>query len=61
MTTANLGATSTLNKTILAKHLQLEQPDQQVQVMYVWIDGTGENLRCKTKTMTAEPQVPDGK
>lgn len=28
--------------------------------MYVWIDGTGEHMRCKTKTMEKEPLVPEG-
>ncbi|CAK9291796.1 unnamed protein product [Gordionus sp. m RMFG-2023] len=38
----------------LLKYLNLAQ-GEQVQVMYVWIDGTGENVRAKTKTLNAEP------
>ncbi len=57
----NQGPSQTLNKVALSKYLALEQPDNQVQVMYIWIDGTGENLRAKTKTMSFEPQKPEGR
>lgn len=44
----------------LLKYLALPQGDR-VQVMYVWIDGTGEGLRAKTRTEAAEPKSPEGK
>lgn len=44
-------------KEALNHYLELDQGNF-VQVMYVWIDGTGENLRCKTKTFEFEPQHP---
>ncbi|CAH8485611.1 unnamed protein product [Schistosoma rodhaini] len=47
------------SKTLLAKYYDLPQPDDKIQVMYVWIDGSGENLRCKTMTMQEEPKVPE--
>ncbi|CAH8467126.1 unnamed protein product [Heterobilharzia americana] len=47
------------SKTLLAKYYDLPQPEDTVQVMYVWIDGSGENLRCKTMTMQNEPQTPE--
>ncbi|VDP96363.1 unnamed protein product [Trichobilharzia regenti] len=49
------------SKTLLAKYYDLPQPEDKIQVMYVWIDGSGENLRCKTMTMEHEPEKPDGK
>uniref|UniRef100_A0A094ZXA3 Glutamine synthetase n=1 Tax=Schistosoma haematobium TaxID=6185 RepID=A0A094ZXA3_SCHHA len=47
------------SKTLLAKYYDLPQPDDKIQVMYVWIDGSGENLRCKTMTLQEEPKVPE--
>lgn len=46
-------------KILLSKYYDLPQPDDKVQVMYVWIDGSGENLRCKTMTMSKEPSSPE--
>ena len=42
----------------LAKYMSLDQ-GERVQVLYVWIDGTGESLRCKTKTVESEPVSPE--
>jgi glutamine synthetase len=44
------------NKNALKHYLDLQQPADKVQVMYVWIDGSGEGLRAKTKTMNFEPK-----
>ncbi len=49
------------DKSIQQQYLSLEQPKDKVQCMYVWIDGTGEGLRAKTKTCDAEPTKPEGK
>ena len=48
------------NKGILDHYLSLPQPDDRVQCTYVWIDGTGESLRSKTKTVTFIPKTPKG-
>lgn len=34
-----------MDKSILEKYIKLPQPEGKTMVTYVWIDGTGENLR----------------
>ena len=43
-----------LNQNVLNKYMDLDTHGR-VMAQYVWIDGTGEHLRCKTKTLEAEP------
>lgn len=40
------------------KYFSLQQ-QEKVQAMYVWIDGSGEGLRTKTKTLSEEPKSPE--
>uniref|UniRef100_A0A1I8HWQ4 glutamine synthetase n=1 Tax=Macrostomum lignano TaxID=282301 RepID=A0A1I8HWQ4_9PLAT len=40
------------------RYLALPQPEDKVQCMYIWIDGSGENLRAKTRTVETVPKDP---
>uniref|UniRef100_A0A1I8F6V9 glutamine synthetase n=1 Tax=Macrostomum lignano TaxID=282301 RepID=A0A1I8F6V9_9PLAT len=42
----------------LKRYLALPQPEDKVQCMYIWIDGSGENLRAKTRTVETVPKDP---
>ncbi|XP_072027298.1 glutamine synthetase-like [Amphiura filiformis] len=44
-----------LEKIVLDRFLELSH-DERCQATYIWIDGTGENMRCKTKTLDCPPK-----
>ncbi|VDN11445.1 unnamed protein product [Dibothriocephalus latus] len=52
-----LGGVSTPadRKSLLARYLELPNKAEQFQVTYIWIDGSGEHMRCKTMTLSEEP------
>lgn len=49
-----------INKTVLDRYTSLPLPDDAVIATYVWIDGTGEGLRCKDRTLNFIPKSPKG-
>jgi glutamine synthetase len=51
----HVGKELVTSKAVLDKYLKLDQGDR-CQIMYVWIDGTGEMMRAKTRTLPKEPK-----
>merc|ERR1712029_711738 len=49
---------SQTNKSVLDRYMELNQ-GHRVQALYIWIDGTGEGLRSKTKTLEKKPGSVD--
>lgn len=49
-----------INKSILDKYMTLPQPENKIQATYIWIDGTGEGLRCKDRTLEFIAKSPKG-
>ncbi|XP_050389524.1 glutamine synthetase-like [Patella vulgata] len=52
-----MSLTAVTNKQVLEKYLDLEQ-DGRVMAEYLWIDGTGEGIRSKCRTLPCEPKDP---
>ncbi|KAJ4926056.1 hypothetical protein JOQ06_008240 [Pogonophryne albipinna] len=55
---ASVSLSSRLNKAVRQHYMSLPQ-GERVQVTYIWIDGSGEGLRNKTRTLDVEPQTID--
>lgn len=56
----SVSLSSRLNKSVLQHYLSLPQGDKCL-VTYIWIDGTGQNVRAKTRTLDEEPKTIEGK
>ena len=60
MATSNLRAQFATDKGITQRFLELDQKES-VQICYIWVDGSGENLRSKTRTIDFVPKHASGK
>jgi glutamine synthetase len=58
MSNPSLHNPTATDKQVYQRYLNIPQPEDKFQATYVWIDGTGENVRSKTMTLSVEPNDP---
>jgi glutamine synthetase len=59
MSNPSLHNPTATDKQVLQRYLNIPQPDDKFLATYIWIDGSGENLRSKTMTLGFEPKSPE--
>lgn len=47
------------DKQLMERYTRLKYDTNLVTATYVWVDGTGENVRCKTRTVNFVPTKPE--
>ncbi|XP_070176260.1 glutamine synthetase-like [Littorina saxatilis] len=47
------------DKSVMQRYMTLPQSSDAVMVEYFWIDGTGEGVRSKGRTLSTEPKKPE--